>query len=150
VNECRTDDAEVRIDIPASVDLVTVVRMIVASAASATGALEGDRLDDLRWVTSEAVTNAIEANMSRTADDDGPFGRVSMECRVGRDFVELEVTDQGIGFEVEPIIPDMTHPDRLLIEGGFGVPLMRHLTRGNMEISSSAQGTTVELRVDRE
>lgn len=151
MSESPADGAEVRIDIPASVNLVTVVRMIVASAASAAGSLDGDRLDDLRWVTSEATTNAIQANMSRFEDDQpGPFGRVSMRCRVAPDHVALEVSDEGPGFLAAPEVPDMTHPDRLLIEGGFGVPLMQHLTRGHIDFDATAEGTTVQLRVNRE
>ncbi len=145
------DGAEIRIDIPASVNLVTVVRMIVASAASAAGSLDGDRLDDLRWVTSEATTNAIQANMARFDDEaSGPYGRVTMRCEVADEHVALEVADQGLGFATAPEVPEMTHPDRLLIEGGFGVPLMQHLTRGEMNFTSSADGTKLRLRVDRD
>ncbi len=151
MTESAADGAEIRIDIPASVNLVTVVRMIVASAASAAGSLDGDRLDDLRWVTSEATTNAIQANMSRFEDEaTGPFGRVTMRCEVSDDHVALEVEDEGLGFATAPDVPDMTHPDRLLIEGGFGVPLMQHLTRGNMNFTSSNDGTRLRLRVNRE
>ncbi|MEM9892012.1 MAG: hypothetical protein AAF962_14200 [Actinomycetota bacterium] len=49
----------VEIEIPSRVDMVAVVRMIVAAATNAVDAIHGDRLDDLRWVTSEATTNAI-------------------------------------------------------------------------------------------
>ena len=49
----------VTIDLPSRLDLVTVVRMVVGEAASAAGCLKGDRLEDLRLVASEAVTNAL-------------------------------------------------------------------------------------------
>lgn len=132
----------IEIDIPSRTDLVTVVRMIVAAAASAVEALKGERLDDLRWVTSEATTNAIEANQIV-----GDGGRVHTRCEVGTDWVRLIVTDQGVGMPEVPEVPDMEHPDRLLLEGGFGVPLMQHLSSGAVVFSSSGEGTTVELEV---
>lgn len=144
------DRPEISIDIPSSFDLVTVVRMIVASAAAAGGALEGDRLDDLRWVTSEATTNAIEANLSLGEEGEAESGRVHIACSVGHDWVQLRVIDNGPGLGTAPDIPDITHPDRLLIEGGFGIPLMNYLTRGIMGFTSSENGTMLELRVVRE
>ncbi len=140
----------VEIDIPSSFELVTVVRMLVATAATASGSLHGDRLDDLRWVTSEAVTNAIQANHAKAEHSDQKPARVRARCVVGEDFVQLTVTDQGAGMPEEVIVPPIDHPDRLQIEGGFGVPLMRHLSRGDITFDSSAKGTTVclELRQD--
>lgn len=143
-------DRLIEIDIPSSVDMVTVVRMVVAAAATAVGSLDGDRLDDLRWVTSEATTNAIQANQRR-ADDEEMLAppRVQMQCASGTDFVALTVVDRGNGIDDAPEIPEITHPDRLLIEGGFGVPLMKELTRGEMEYITGPEGTTLELRVER-
>ena len=65
------DSGIVEIEIPSRVDFVAVVRMIVAAATNAVEALQGERLDDLRWVTSEATTNAIEANLA--AVPEGPL-----------------------------------------------------------------------------
>ena len=140
----------IEIDIPSSVDMVTVVRMVVAAVATARGSLDGDRLDDLRWVTSEATTNAIQANQRRADDEEMPATpRVHMQCAPGSDFVALTVVDGGNGIDDAPEIPEITHPDRLLIEGGFGVPLMKELTRGAMEYITGPDGTTLELRVQR-
>lgn len=139
----------VEIDLPSSTELVTVVRMIVAAACTATGALKGDRLDDLRWVTSEAITNAIEANLSAADGDLTAAGRVRARCEVGDRWVRLRVTDQGSGMsDSSGDVPDITHPDRLRMEGGFGIPLMQHLTRGVISFESLPGGTAVDLRVD--
>ncbi len=140
-------DGVVRIDIPSSVEFVTVVRMIVAAAANAAGVLTPDRLDDLRWVTSEAVTNAIQANLDRAERFDTEPGRVRAACEIGPAGVRLVVSDQGSGLADLPDLPDITKPERMLIEGGFGVPLMRHLTRGSIAFDSSEAGTTVTLDI---
>lgn len=134
----------VTIDLPSRLDLVTVVRMIVASAASATKSLNPGRLEDLRIVTSEAVTNAIQANLEA-----GGNGRVRVVCELESTLVRLIITDEGPGMSPELPLPDITHPDRLAIEGGFGVPLMKKLTGGSAKFSSTRKGTTVELEVGR-
>jgi len=46
-------------------------------------------------------------------------------------------------------VPDMEHPDRLLIEGGFGVPLMQHLSSSDVHFTSTPEGTTVDLELHR-
>lgn len=132
------------IDIPARTDLVTVVRMVVAAAATAAEVFDGDRLDDLRWVTSEAVTNAIEADQRAVNN-----GRVRVTLQIGSDRVHLTVVDQGGGLPDLVDVPDMEHPDRLLIEGGFGVPLMQHLSTGDVQFTSTPEGTTVDLELHR-
>lgn len=131
----------VEIDIPSRVDLVAVVRMIVAAATNAVGALQGERLDDLRWVTSEATTNAIEANLSAVAD-----GRVAIRCEVGDGVVRLSVRDQGPGMPEHYEVPDIGDPERLLVEGAFGVPLMEQLTSA-CQFVSAATGTTVNMEL---
>jgi len=131
----------IEIDIPSRVDLVAVVRMVVAAATNAVEALQGDRLDDLRWVTSEATTNAIQANL---ASND--TGRVAIVCEVDEGFVRLAVRDEGPGMPEQYEVPDITHPDRLLIEGAFGVPLMERLSSACSFVSAET-GTTVQMEL---
>ncbi|MDH3300480.1 MAG: ATP-binding protein [Acidimicrobiia bacterium] len=133
----------VEIDIPSRVDMVAVVRMIVAAATNAVEALQGDRLDDLRWVTSEATTNAIEANLAKH-----PVGRVAVSCEVDSGSVKLSVRDEGLGMPENHDVPDITHPDRLLIEGAFGVPLMQRLSTA-VTFESAATGTTVQMELNQ-
>ena len=132
----------IEIDIPSRFDLVTVVRMIIASCSTAADALVGDRLDDLRWVTSEATTNAIQANQV-----DAPAGRVTIRAVVGEGWVCLSVIDQGPGMPEEKPVPDISEPERLDIEGGFGIPLMRTLTSSEVVFDSSPVGTSVHLEL---
>lgn len=132
----------VEIDIPSRFDLVTVVRMIIASSSAAAEALVGDRLDDLRWVTSEATTNGIQANQTTPRP-----GRVHISALVGSGWVRLWVTDSGPGMPEEQPVPDMEHPERLDIEGGFGIPLMRTLSSTEVVFDSTPDGTTVRLEL---
>jgi anti-sigma regulatory factor (Ser/Thr protein kinase) len=136
------ETALVEIEIPSRVDMVAVVRMIVAAATNAIDAIHGDRLDDLRWVTSEATTNAIEANL--TKGDVG--GRVLVRCEVASGLVRLTVSDEGPGMPPPAPLPDMTDPERLLTEGAFGIPLMHHLSSA-LSFHSGNRGTTVEMEL---
>jgi len=141
--DSTSNDGLVEIDIPSRVDMVAVVRMIVAAATNAVEALNGDRLDDLRWVTSEATTNAIEANLAKH-----PVGRVAVSCLVDPGSVKLSVRDEGPGMPSDHDVPDITHPDRLLIEGAFGVPLMQRLSTA-VTFETADTGTTVQMELNQ-
>ncbi|MFT7599361.1 MAG: anti-sigma regulatory factor (Ser/Thr protein kinase) [Acidimicrobiales bacterium] len=140
----------VELDIPSRLDLVTVARMVVAAVASCVEALDGDRLDDLRWVTSEATTNAIQANLRALDDGNGIPGRVVIRVAATKDAVRLTVIDAGTGMSPAAQLLDITHPDRLEVEGGFGVPLMQMLSSSEVVFTSTPEGTTVELEVERQ
>lgn len=130
----------INMEIPSTVELVNVVRMTILNAVESSGALTGPRLDDLRLATSEAVTNAIEANLDRD-----PAKPVKIRCVINDGLVELEVTDFGFGMPNTPELPPLTDPARLRTEGGFGVPLMKALSGDRFEFDSSASGTTVRI-----
>ncbi len=130
------------LEVPARLDLVTVVRMVIATASTCDNALTGDRVDDLRWVVSEGVTNAIEASHLTSEN-----GRVTIACEVLGNGVALEVTDDGPGVPEVIAKHSIDDPDRLAVEGGFGIPLMRHLSSSPVKFDSSPAGTTVSLEL---
>jgi anti-sigma regulatory factor (Ser/Thr protein kinase) len=136
------EDAIVEVEIPSRVELVAVVRMVVAAASTAVDALHGDRLDDLRVVVSEATTNAIEANL-RTGKAER---KVVVRCEARPGVVHLRVRDQGPGMPDPLTVPAMQDPERLSIEGGFGIPLMRQLSDCTT-FDSSPEGTVVSLEL---
>ncbi len=130
----------INMEIPSTVELVNVVRMTILNAVESSGALSGARLDDLRLATSEAVTNAIEANLHRD-----PAKPVKIRCVIDQGVVQLEVTDFGFGMPNPPELPPLTDPARLRTEGGFGVPLMKALSGDRFEFDTSSSGTTVRI-----
>lgn len=129
-------------EIPARLDMVAVVRMITDAVAAARGSLAGDRVDDLRWVVSEAVTNGINATIRG-----GKGGSISIRCLVLDRGVQIEVSDRGPGMPAHLETLDIEDPDRLSVEGGFGIPLMKHICTGPVSFASSPAGTTVSLQV---
>lgn len=133
----------VELDFPARSDYLSLARLVVAAAASIEPTFRDERIDDLRIAVSEATTNAIESHADLSSDD-----RIVIRCNLGADRIEVEVRDQGPGFDPDavPPPPDPSDPDRLDVEGGLGIPLMRVLT-DEAEIRSSESGTAVRLVV---
>jgi serine/threonine-protein kinase RsbW len=133
----------VELEIPARADNHTLARLVVAAAASLEPTFRDERIDDLRIAVSEATTNAVESHADLTGDD-----RIVIRCNLGEDRIEVEVRDQGPGFELDDVraAPDAQAPDRLDFERGLGIPLMRVLA-DEAEIRSSDAGTAVRLVV---
>jgi anti-sigma regulatory factor (Ser/Thr protein kinase) len=137
------EPATVELELPARVDLVAVARMVVAAAASCGSDFQAERLDDLRLMTSEAATNAVEANLATERP-----GRVSIEAAVNGRELTLSVSDEGAGMtEVPASLPDLEDRDGLRREGGFGLPLMRMLSSEPVVFISGENGTTVRMRL---
>ena len=109
----------VTLRLPSAAHVVGIARaMAVASATSA--AVPPDRVEDVRTCTSEAVTNAVQAQrrnevalpiVVRTTTVDGRF--------------VLEVADSGAGLD-----PNSRRNAEMgeLREGGYGIPVMRALS----------------------
>jgi serine/threonine-protein kinase RsbW len=133
----------VELEIPARADYLSLARRVVAAAASLEPTFRDERIDDLRIAVSEATTNAVESHADLTGDD-----RIVIRCNLGEDRIEVEVRDQGPGFELDDVraAPDAQAPDRLDFERGLGIPLMRVLA-DEAEIRSSDAGTAVRLVV---
>jgi serine/threonine-protein kinase RsbW len=71
---------------------------------------------------SEALSNAM---LRGNAEDSGK--RVRVRALVDRTSLVLEITDQGIGFDLERCTRDPTTPDNVLREDGRGLYLMHQL-----------------------
>lgn len=134
----------IRLEVPAVPDYLALVRIVVAGTARTEPMLDDERVDDLRVIVSEACTNAIEAVAGRAADDDSRVPTIEVEVRLSSSRVELVVADDGLGFDPDALValPPATHPDRLSIERGLGIPLIRALS-DEAEFASGPDGTRV-------
>jgi serine/threonine-protein kinase RsbW len=135
--------AEVQLEIPARPEYLSLARQVVAAAAALEPSFHDERIDDLRVAVSEATTNAVEAHADLSSTD-----RIVIRCNLGDDRIEVEVLDQGLGFDPEDLteVPDAVEPERLHYERGLGIPLMRVLA-DEAEIISDEDGTAVRLVV---
>lgn len=74
-----------------------------------------------RVALSEALTNAI------TYGNCGDLSKhVLVRVQFGRTAIEMEVEDEGAGFDPE-LIPDPTQPDRILNPDGRGIFMIQRL-----------------------
>lgn len=133
----------VELEIPARAEFLAVARLVVVAAASIEPSFTEERIDNLRLAVSEACANAINAQAKVGVDD-----QVKIRCDLTDDRIEVEVVDQGPGFDPDSlfVLPEPTDPARLEFEHGLGIPLMRTLT-DETEITTSPAGTAVRLVV---
>lgn len=141
--EASATRREVVIDLPARPEYLALARQVVAAAAGLEPTFRDERIEDLRLAVSEATTNAVEAHAHLGSDE-----RIKIRCNLADDRIEVQVVDQGGGFDPEGVTgpPPPEDPERLQWERGLGLPLMRQLA-DESEISSHDGGTTVRLVV---
>ncbi len=108
-------------------------RTRVRAFAAAAGMAE-DGLDEMEVAVGEAVTNAILYGSPSAAS------RVFIACRVQADLLEIEVWDQGGGFDPASV-HDGISQNAL---GGRGLLLMRALM-DDVRFQHDGQGTRVTL-----
>ena len=132
---------EVVLEIPAHMEFVSLVRLVVSGAAQLHPYFEPERVDDLRVAVSEATTNAI-----RSHERVDSAAQIHLTCNVTEDQIEVTIRDHGKGFDLDalPNLPDPDSPERLLHESGMGLRLMRMLA-DETDISPSSSGTCVRL-----
>ncbi|MCQ3813721.1 MAG: ATP-binding protein [Acidimicrobiia bacterium] len=132
---------EVELAIPALTEYVSLVRLVVSSAAILHPQLGSERVEDLRIAVSEATTNAI-----RSHQEIGISAHIQVTCKVAEAQVEVLIRDHGSGFDLAalPQLPEPGSPERLKHESGMGLRLMR-LLADESEIHPSDAGTTVRL-----
>ena len=140
--------AGIELVIPPRPEYLQLVRAIVG-AATGTGQvgaplLEPGRVADLRLVVSEAVTNAVEAQVAVGASE-----RIVVRCRPEKDRIVVEVVDRGPGFDpgAVPDLPPVTDAERLDHESGLGLSLMDRLADGAV-VETGPDGTLVRLTVE--
>jgi anti-sigma regulatory factor (Ser/Thr protein kinase) len=131
----------VELSIPASTDYLSLARAVIVAAARTWPGLGEERLDDLQLAVSEACANAIRAHVTTGSD-----ASVHIRCSLDADRVEVEVVDEGGGFDIDGLraLPPVTDPARLQHENGLGIPLIRSHS-DHAEIVSSPSGTNVRL-----
>lgn len=116
---------EVVLEIPARLDYLAVVRLVVATAATLDPPLSDSRLEDLRLAVSEACSNAVKAHAKEASPEP-----VTIRCQIGTEAFVVEIIDHGPGFDPAELsaLPEVTDPERLDHEGGLGIPLIKVLT----------------------
>jgi serine/threonine-protein kinase RsbW len=119
----------VALTIPARAEYIALCRLALTGIAR-TRALEPDVVADLKLALTEACSNSV-----RHAYDQGRDGVIRVSYRLGGDRIEVEVLDDGTGFDAEVIERAEVERD----EGGLGIAIIRALT-DELDIGSNPSG----------
>ena len=128
-------DRVVRLRIPARAEYITLSRLALTGLARVRPFPE-EVLADLKLAITEACSNSV-----RHAYDGGE-GMVEIVYRLEHDRIEIEVADDGTGFDHEGSRHD---EEAELSEGGLGIAIIRAVA-DELEIGSGDSGRGSRLR----
>ncbi|HTO88877.1 MAG TPA: ATP-binding protein [Thermoanaerobaculia bacterium] len=134
-------------DISLTIPVAPEMEIVATAQAAALGEYLGmsrDKIDEVRLALVEACINAFEH--AQTRDE-----RLHLTFRMGRedegaDWLEIEVLDQGKGFDhlrIEPPTPEQTFQGKR--KRGWGLQIIRSLM-DSVQISSGDWGTRIVMR----
>jgi serine/threonine-protein kinase RsbW len=119
----------VALTIPARAEYIALCRLALTGLAR-TRALRAEIVADLKLALTEACSNSV-----RHAYEEGRDGVVEVSYRLAEDRIEVEVTDDGAGFDPEVL----ERAQRELDEGGLGIAIIRAIT-DELDIGSGPSG----------
>jgi serine/threonine-protein kinase RsbW len=132
----RQGDRVVRLRIPARAEYITLSRLALTGLARVRP-FSDEVLADLKLAITEACSNSV-----RHAYEGGD-GMVDIVYRLEYDRIEIEVADDGTGFDHEGSHRDDEEAE--LTEGGLGIAIIRSIA-DELEIGSGESGRGSRLR----
>ena len=129
------DDGVVALTIPARAEYIALCRLALTGIAR-TRALEEEVVADLKLALTEACSNSV-----RHAYEEGRDGVVEVSYRLAGDRIEVEVRDDGAGFD--PSV--LEGAEQELDEGGLGIAIIRAVT-DELDIGPNPNGGGSRLR----
>ncbi len=124
----------VALSIPAKAEYIVLCRLALAGIARVR-ALEPETVADLKLALTEACSNSI-----RHAYAQGRAGAVDVRYELNGERLEVEVADDGSGFDVEALKGVNGDPE----EGGLGIAIIRALT-DELAIESDGRGSRLRF-----
>ncbi|MEO8289437.1 MAG: ATP-binding protein [Gaiellaceae bacterium] len=125
----------VALTIPARAEYIALCRLALTGLAL-TSELKAEVVSDLKLALTEACSNSV-----RHAYDEGREGVVEVRYTLAPDRIQVEVTDDGAGFDPEVL----KSAEEELDEGGLGIAIIRALT-DEVEIGAKPGGGGSRLR----
>jgi serine/threonine-protein kinase RsbW len=130
-----TGNGIVALTIPARAEYIALCRLALSGLAR-TRSLQEEVVADLKLALTEACSNSV-----RHAYDEGRDGVVQVSYRLGDDRIEVEVADDGAGFD--PVVLERAQAE--LDEGGLGLAIIRAVT-DELDIGARPNGGGSRLR----
>ena len=128
----------VALTIPARAEYIALCRLALTGIAR-TRALQAEIVADLKLALTEACSNSV-----RHAYDEGRDGVVKVSYRLDDERIEVEVADDGAGFD--PRVLERAQEE--LDEGGLGIAIIRAVT-DELEIGPNPRGVGSRLRFSK-
>jgi serine/threonine-protein kinase RsbW len=128
----------VALTIPARAEYIALCRLALTGIAR-TRALQAEIVADLKLALTEACSNSV-----RHAYDEGRDGVVQVSYRLDDERIEVEVADDGAGFD--PGVLERAQEE--LDEGGLGIAIIRAVT-DELEIGPNPRGAGSRLRFSK-
>ena len=129
---------------PSLSDYVGVMRLAVSGVASRLK-FTIEEIEDIKIAVSEAYTNAVQHGYNSNSD-----GRVVVVCNVYEDRLEIQVQDEGVGFEPTTLgTEDQKTESESKMGLGLGIAFIRNLMDESEIVSSPGKGTTVRMVKNR-
>jgi serine/threonine-protein kinase RsbW len=125
----------VALTIPARAEYIALCRLALTGLAL-TSDLQAEVVSDLKLALTEACSNSV-----RHAYEEDREGVVEVRYRLLHDRIEVEVTDDGAGFD--PAVLERAEEE--LDEGGLGVAIIRALS-DEVDIGTKPDGAGSRLR----
>jgi serine/threonine-protein kinase RsbW len=126
----------VRLNIPARPEFITLSRLALAGLCRVRPFPE-ETLADLKLAITEACSNSV-----RHAYDEGG-GMIQILYRLESDRIEIEVSDDGTGFDHSGIGRPLDEVE--LSEGGLGIAIIRSVA-DDLELTTGEDGRGSRLR----
>lgn len=126
----------VRLSIPAQPEFITLSRLALAGL-SRVRALPAETLADLKLAITEACSNSVRHAYA------GGDGTVDIVYRLEPDRIEIEVSDDGTGFDHGGT--GTFREEDELSEGGLGIAIIRSIA-DDLEIATGEAGRGSRLR----
>jgi serine/threonine-protein kinase RsbW len=123
--EARGGMRTIRLRIPAKAEHIALARLALTGLAELSG-MDEETLADLKLALTEAVSNSIRHAYF------GAGGHVEIAYGLGETHLEIEVVDDGAGFDPER--PPALDGEELA-EGGLGIAIIRSIA-DELEIHS--------------
>ena len=130
-----TSDHTVRLTIPAKAEYVSLCRLALSGLARVQP-LDDETLADLKLAITEAASNSVRH--AYTGANGGGVVEVVYRLAAGR--LEVEVADDGAGFDLEP----RDGQGDELSEGGLGIAIIRAVA-DEFDLSSDAAGSRLRF-----
>ncbi len=109
----------IRLSLPSRLELLSVLDRVALSVCERMG-FDDDTTSQVGMSIIEAGTNAVQHGNKRN-----PAINFEVEFHLLADRLEIRVHDQGKGFDVERVVPDVTTPEHLFDMRGRGIFIMR-------------------------